>query len=189
MLAFAWRLRLFRTTFVAITGSLEKTTAKECPAAILSSRFTTHKTCQNQNAPDGVVVNIPKIRPWYRCAVFEVAGAAPDGMRQSVRVVRPDVAVVLKVPRTHATAFRDLEQRAAEKFVLLESLPPRGLALLSRDDPLVACSGFGSLIFLVYVAQPRLTDRLPVSCRIERGCKSIWPARLSNGLRRSSQRV
>ena len=41
-LAVVWRRLLFRTTFVAITGSLGKTTAKECVVACLATRFRTH---------------------------------------------------------------------------------------------------------------------------------------------------
>ena len=38
-MAMVWRTLLFRTTFIAVTGSVGKTTAKECLAAILSSRL------------------------------------------------------------------------------------------------------------------------------------------------------
>jgi UDP-N-acetylmuramyl pentapeptide synthase len=40
-LALVWRRLLVGTTFVAITGSLGKTTAKECVAACLATRFRT----------------------------------------------------------------------------------------------------------------------------------------------------
>lgn len=36
--AYVWRRLMFRTTFIAITGSVGKTTAKECAAAIAASR-------------------------------------------------------------------------------------------------------------------------------------------------------
>jgi hypothetical protein len=44
VLASVWRRALFRTTFIAVTGSLGKTTAKECIAGILQTRFRTAKT-------------------------------------------------------------------------------------------------------------------------------------------------
>jgi len=43
-LAYVWRRLLRRTTFVSITGSLGKTTAKECVAAALAARFPTFRS-------------------------------------------------------------------------------------------------------------------------------------------------
>ena len=47
--AYVWRRLLLRTTFIAITGSVGKTTTKECVAAVLAVRFPTAKTPYNQN--------------------------------------------------------------------------------------------------------------------------------------------
>jgi UDP-N-acetylmuramoyl-tripeptide--D-alanyl-D-alanine ligase len=137
-LAFVWRRLLVRTTFIAITGSLGKTTAKECLAAILAAGAPTVKTHQNRNGGAGLCLTILRVRPWHRFAVLEVAGAAPDMMRRAAWLVRPDVAIVLSVLRTHTTVFRSLEQHAAEKARLVEALGPHGLAVLNGDDPHVA---------------------------------------------------
>jgi len=59
-------------------------------------------------------------------------------MRPSARLVRPDVAVILPIRRTHTDGFVDLDQHAAEKAVLLQYLAPGGLAILVGDDPRVA---------------------------------------------------
>jgi len=47
--AYVWRRLLFKTTFIAITGSVGKTTAKECMAAIFSAYFPTIKTIDSRN--------------------------------------------------------------------------------------------------------------------------------------------
>jgi UDP-N-acetylmuramyl pentapeptide synthase len=59
VLAWTWRRLLFRTAFIAVTGCLGKTTAKECLANILSSRGPTFRTYRNQNAAGAVEVNTP----------------------------------------------------------------------------------------------------------------------------------
>lgn len=138
VLAFVWRRLLFRTTFVAITGSLGKTTTKECLAGVLASRGCTYRTYRNQNGPTLVTLNVLRVRPWHRYAVLELAGAAPGMMRRSARLVRPDVTIVLNVLRTHTTVFPDLEHHGAEKALLLKAMKPGGVAVLNYDDPLVA---------------------------------------------------
>jgi UDP-N-acetylmuramoyl-tripeptide--D-alanyl-D-alanine ligase len=136
--AFVWRRLLFRTTFVAITGSVGKTTAKQCLAAALASRFPTVWTFANQNDYSGVPRTLLRVRFHHRFAVLELAGNGRGLMQRSARLVRPDVAVVLAVARTHMKEFRTLDNTAAEKARLLAALRPGGIAVLNGDDPRVA---------------------------------------------------
>jgi len=137
-LAFVWRRLLFRTTFIAITGSVGKTTCKECIAAILSAQQPTAKTLNNQNEFHGVPRTILRVRPWHRYAVVEVATDRPGMIARSARLLRPSIAIVLGVAGTHTRVFPTLDDTAAEKARLLEALPPAGLAILNADDPRVA---------------------------------------------------
>jgi UDP-N-acetylmuramoyl-tripeptide--D-alanyl-D-alanine ligase len=137
LLARLWRPLLFRTTFIAITGSVGKTTCKECLAAILSARFPTAKTLFNQNERDGVPRTILRVRPWHRYAVVEVATDWPGLMRRSARLLRPDISIVLVVAGTHTQVFATLDDTAAEKAQLLEAQSSKGIAILNADDPRV----------------------------------------------------
>ena len=137
VLAYMWRRLLWRTTFVAITGSVGKTTTKECLAAIFSAHFRTAKTLNNQNDYSGVPRTILRVRPWHRFAVVEVGTDRPGLMRRSARLVRPDIAIVLTVARTHTTVFATLDDTAAEKAQLLAALPRTGVAILNANDPRV----------------------------------------------------
>jgi hypothetical protein len=74
VLAYIWRTLLFRTTFTAITGSLGKTTTKECVAAILSTHLPTAKTLRNQNdGREGKNAGIPRIGFNYRMTNLQAA--------------------------------------------------------------------------------------------------------------------
>ena len=137
-LAFIWRRLLVRTTVIGITGSLGKTTAKEALADTLAMEGRTFRSYQNQNNTAMVVLNILRIRPWHRYAVIEVAGSAPGLMTRSARVLRPDVAIVLNVRRTHSTAFTDMGLYATEKAKLFASLRAGGVGVMNDDDPLVS---------------------------------------------------
>jgi len=78
------------------------------------------------------------VRPWHRYAVLEVATDGPGWMKRMAWLARPDIAVILRVARTHSNRFRTLEDTAAEKSVLLSTLQRAGVAVLNADDPLVA---------------------------------------------------
>jgi UDP-N-acetylmuramoyl-tripeptide--D-alanyl-D-alanine ligase len=169
--AFVWRCLLIRTTFIAITGSVGKTTAKECLAAILSQRQPTAKNFANQNDQWGVPHTVLRVRPWHRFAVIEISGGTPGLVRKLGRLVRPDVAVILAVKQVHRKALRTLEAVAAEKASLLSALRPGGIAVLNAGDPLVASMP----------APPGVAVRWfggPSACRAS-DVSSQWPARLS----------
>jgi UDP-N-acetylmuramoyl-tripeptide--D-alanyl-D-alanine ligase len=87
-LAYLWRRLLSRTTFIAITGSVGKTTAKECLAAILSTQFSTASTVNNQNDCHGVPRTMLRIRPWHRFAVIEMGTGGPGLIKRSGQLVR-----------------------------------------------------------------------------------------------------
>lgn len=133
-LAYLWRRMLFRTTFIAITGSVGKTTAKECMAAILSTQFSTASTLNNQNDRYGVPRTILRVRPWHRFAVIEMGTDGPGLIKRSAQLVRPHVAIVLTVARSHTKVFSSLEEIAVEKSSLLDAVLPSGLAILNADD-------------------------------------------------------
>lgn len=173
MAAFVWRRMLRRTTVIAITGSLGKTTAKECLAHVLSAEGPTFRSYRNQNAPVAVALNILRIRPWHRYAIIEVAGAAPGMMAKSARLLAPDVGVVLNVLRTHTTQFIDLAQHAAEKAVLLGALKGNAVAVVNDDDSLVA-----RMPVAAGCSVHRFGRRVTAGHRI-RDVEGTWPARLA----------
>jgi UDP-N-acetylmuramoyl-tripeptide--D-alanyl-D-alanine ligase len=132
--AWLWRRLMLRTTVIAITGSVGKTTTKECLAAILSAHAPTLKTLHNRNDSTGVPRTILRMRPWHRFAVIEIGTAEHGTMRRNARLARPDVAIVLAVASTHTNVFRTLDDTAAEKAEILAAVPRRGVAILNADD-------------------------------------------------------
>jgi UDP-N-acetylmuramoyl-tripeptide--D-alanyl-D-alanine ligase len=148
--AFVWRTLLFRTTFIAITGSAGKTTAKECLAAILSSWRPSIATAGNSNGRIGIPRTILRARPWHRFCVVEVGTDRPGTMIRSALLVRPDIAVILGVGRAHSNEFRTLEDTAREKSRLLALLGRRGTAVLNGDDARVAAMAQGRRCRIVW---------------------------------------
>jgi UDP-N-acetylmuramoyl-tripeptide--D-alanyl-D-alanine ligase len=168
-----WRRLLFRTKVIAITGSVGKTTAKDCIAAILSSRHRIQSTPRSDNHFHGIGMTLFRLRPWHRYAVFEVAIDQPGQMKWFARVLRPDLVVWLGVARTHARQYKSLAHIASEKCRLVDALAPRGVAILNDDDPYVrAYHPPNDARVVRFGSDP--------SCAIwADGIESAWPARLS----------
>jgi len=136
--AAVWRRTLRRTTFIAVTGTHGKTTTKEMLGAILGSVSDTYRTRGNENTGLSLTLNVLRVRLKHRFAVIEIGVGAPGEMRRLARLVRPDLAVILTMLRTHMKAFGGIDAHATEKAILLEELRPGGTAVLNADDPRVA---------------------------------------------------
>jgi len=138
--AYLWRFLLFRTTIIAISGSTGKTTTKELLAAILSSKYLTAKTSGTWNAYrfGGVAGTILSVRPWHRYAVIETAIEAPGDMKHLVKILRPDIVVMLGVKLCHSNTFKNIENIVKEKSELVRTLGAKKRAILNGDDPNVS---------------------------------------------------
>lgn len=137
-LAFFWRRLLRKTTLIAITGSVGKTTAKECLSAILATRFPMTSTIGNSAARRGLPRTLLRTRWRHRFVVAEVAIHMPGVMWRPAWLLRPDIVLITSVRWQHSVNFRSLELIAKEKAKLLSAMRRGGLAVLNGDDPLVA---------------------------------------------------
>jgi UDP-N-acetylmuramoyl-tripeptide--D-alanyl-D-alanine ligase len=186
MAAIVWRRLLFRTTFIAITGSVGKTTGKEMLGAMLSSHAPTLATSGTSNTAINVAQTILRARPWHRFVVVEVGTDSPGWIGRSASILHPDVAVILNVGRTHTDRFPSLDDIAREKGTLLQGLRRNGVAILNQDDPRVAAMGDEILRQrVVWFGRGQQAD---VSAT---HVSAIWPQRLSLTLRAGnrSQRI
>lgn len=171
--AYVWRTIMLRTTFIAITGSLGKTTAKELLAGILESRYSVIKTRGTQNGTTSVARQILKVRPWHRFAVLEVATDRPGWMQRHAWLVRPDLVVILSVAPCHFENYRDLNEVATEKAQLLTGLRSKGVAFLNGDD-----------LYVSQMMPPRGSDIVWFGSQPQfdlwaTAAFARWPARLS----------
>jgi len=71
-------------------------------------------------------------------AVLEYGMSSPGEIAALTRIVPPDIALVTNVRPVHLEFFPDIEGIARAKQELLEGTLPEGVAVLNRDDPLVA---------------------------------------------------
>jgi UDP-N-acetylmuramoyl-tripeptide--D-alanyl-D-alanine ligase len=181
MLAFLWRRLMRRTTFIAVTGSLGKTTTTHCLAAILSSRYPTNATRHNNNYRRGLAAAILRTRFRHRFAVIEVGTKRPGVLKRAAWQVAPDAVVILAVAKVHTDHFSTLEDIAAEKSQLLSRMGSRGLVILNGDDPRVAAMAEGCRgRVLTFGRSPQLDVWASE-------VSSVWPARLSFRVHRGAE--
>jgi UDP-N-acetylmuramoyl-tripeptide--D-alanyl-D-alanine ligase len=167
-----WRRLMFRTTFIAVTGSVGKTTATSCLLAALSSCYRANGTHGN-NSRGGIAQAVLQTRPNHRFSVIEVGTMRPGALRRAAWTIAPDSAVVLAVASVHIDVFPTLDDVAREKSQILSRLGRRSLAVLNGDDPRVAAMAAGCRGRVVTFGRSPHFDIWASEV------SSIWPARLS----------
>jgi len=135
--AFIWRRLMFRTTFIAITGSVGKSTATACLGSILSAHYPTNWEPGGRNSRWALAGIVLKTRFRHRFTVIEVGTRAPGALARAAWMIAPDITVLLRVLHVHTNTFPTIEAMAAEKEQLLKRLGRGGVAILNADDPVV----------------------------------------------------
>jgi UDP-N-acetylmuramoyl-tripeptide--D-alanyl-D-alanine ligase len=172
-LALLWRRLMRRTTFIAITGSVGKTTTTAALETLLSSRFAVNASRDGFNGRQAMAATILRTRLRHRFAVVEIGTKLPGALKRAAWEVDPDIVVVLTVARTHTDRFPTLEHTAAEKAQLLARVGRRGLAVLNGDDPRVPAMALCCRSRVVTFGSSSHYDLWAGEA------SSVWPDRLS----------
>ena len=169
----SYRRMLRRTTFIAVTGSGGKTTAKELIYTIASSQGAGTKTKGTFNGLSAMARAILRTRPWHRFCVMEMGVGRKGNMERYVSMTRPDIGIMLAIGLDHYTAFRSREAVAEEKGHIVRCLPRHGTAILNADDPLIAAQAEHTRARVVRIGCSEDVDLRATDV------SSVWPDRLS----------
>lgn len=133
-LAKEWRAR-FTYPVVGITGSVGKTSTKEMVANILrTSGENFYVSYGNQNTLIGVALNILKLRPGLKAAVFEVGISERGAMAQIADMLRPTYALITGVGHAHMQGLGSILDVAAEKRAIFSCFSDANIGIINGDQ-------------------------------------------------------
>ncbi|MEA4926221.1 MAG: UDP-N-acetylmuramoyl-tripeptide--D-alanyl-D-alanine ligase [Syntrophomonadaceae bacterium] len=125
----------FHIPFIQVIGSSGKTTTTGMIHAILSEKYSTLSTLENTNSPTGVAFNLFRLNKTHRAAVLEAGMKAPDIMRITSALIKPDIVVVTSIHRAHLLRLGSIEKIIAAKAEVLQALAPQGTLIINWSDP------------------------------------------------------
>jgi len=126
--------RLWGKPVLGITGSMGKTTTKECIAHVLSSRFRVLKSAGNLNNHFGMPLQLLRLEPEHEIAVIEMGMSHAGEITALARLAQPNIGVVTNVAPVHLEFFDSIAEIARAKYELIATLPSGGTAVLNADD-------------------------------------------------------
>jgi len=138
--AFHQLARFYRNQFyipvVAVTGSVGKTTTKECIGVALSHVFQTRVGYGNWNNHIGVPLNLFTLSESDEAMVLEMGANHPGEIRQLAKTAQPTVGVITGVRPVHLEGFGSLDVVYRAKLELAEYIDrASGTLIVNADDP------------------------------------------------------
>jgi len=126
-----------KAKFIAITGSVGKTTTKEFVYAVASAAFKTHKTKGNLNSEIGLPLTLFDLSPDDEVSVLEMGMSALGEIEHMTKIVRPDIAIVTNIGTSHLASLGTRENICRAKMEIRLGLKEDGVLLLNADEPLL----------------------------------------------------
>lgn len=119
---------------IGITGSVGKTSTKECIAGVLSAGFKLWKTQGNFNNEIGLPLTILQIRKEHEIAVLEMGISQFGEMHRLSGIAKPDICVITNIGQCHLEYLGDREGILRAKSEILDFWNPDGLVCVNGDD-------------------------------------------------------
>ncbi len=132
-----WYRDKFSIPFIAVTGSVGKTTTKDMVAAVLSETFSTHKTPENHNNLLGVSSALLDLSGENALSVIEMGMNHFGELRVISQLVRPKVCLITNIGDAHIENLGSREGILKAKCEMLEHMDPAGPVVLNGDDELL----------------------------------------------------
>lgn len=121
---------------IAVTGSVGKTTTKECIGVALSQSFRVRVGVGNLNNHIGVPLNLFRLNAADQCAVFELGANHPGEIRRLAEISDPTIGVITGIYPVHLEGFGSLEGIYDAKCELADYLDAKqGTLIANGDDP------------------------------------------------------
>nr|WP_245215731.1 UDP-N-acetylmuramoyl-tripeptide--D-alanyl-D-alanine ligase [Pararoseomonas baculiformis] len=119
--------------FVAVTGSVGKTSTKEMLAAGLAACGSVHAAVASYNNHWGVPLTLARMPVSAGYGVIEIGMNTRGEIAPLSRLARPHVAVIITIAPAHLGRLGSIEAIAEEKADIVAGLEPGGVAVLPAE--------------------------------------------------------
>lgn len=123
---------------VGITGSVGKTSTKECIAAALSKKYQVLKTSGNFNNEVGLPLTVLKIREEHEVAVLEMGISDFGEMHRLSKIARPDICVITNIGQCHLENLKTRDGILKAKSEIFDFMAEDGAICVNGDDDKLA---------------------------------------------------
>ena len=128
----------FRIPFVALTGSVGKTTTKGMVHAVLSEKYNTLKTQGNLNNEIGVPKTLFCLDKTHEVAVIEMGMNHFNEISRLTDTVKPDIGIITNVGTAHIENLGSREGILKAKYEITEGMKKGSPLIINGDNDMLA---------------------------------------------------
>jgi UDP-N-acetylmuramoyl-tripeptide--D-alanyl-D-alanine ligase len=122
-------------TIIGVAGSYGKTTMKEMLKTVLSTQKSVQSTPESVNTPVGISRWILKnLNESTEILIIEMGEHYKGDIKEICEIAKPDISIVTGINEAHLERMKSLETITQTIFEIVESLKPKGLAVLNADN-------------------------------------------------------
>ncbi|PKK38697.1 UDP-N-acetylmuramoyl-tripeptide--D-alanyl-D- alanine ligase [Clostridiaceae bacterium JG1575] len=121
--------------FIAVTGSVGKTSTKDLLHGMLSRKYRVYKTSGNYNNELGLPLTLFAMDASYDLAVLEMGMSARGEIHQLADLTRPNRALITNIGSSHLEILKTRENILLAKMEITDFFGPEQTLYLNADDP------------------------------------------------------
>ncbi len=130
----AYHRKQFSIPVIGITGSNGKTIVKEWLYQLLHTDYAIVRSPKSYNSQIGVPLSVWQMNEQHTLGIFEAGISQPGEMAKLEQIIQPTIAVVTNIGEAHSEGFASMEEKAAEKNILLKNaIQPETLTIKSVE--------------------------------------------------------
>ncbi|GAA5252684.1 UDP-N-acetylmuramoyl-tripeptide--D-alanyl-D-alanine ligase [Candidatus Rickettsia kedanie] len=122
-----------KAKFIAITGSVGKTSTKEALKILLQHASLVFAGRGNFNNHLGLLINLASMADDMEYAIFELGMNHKGEIRELVQILKPNIAAITNISEAHLEFFNSLEEIAEAKCEIFENFSKNDIAVINTD--------------------------------------------------------
>lgn len=128
---------MFDIPFVAITGSVGKTTTKDMIASVVKQKYNTLATEGNYNNDLGVPLTLFRLKDYHEVAIIEMGMNHAGEIRKLAEIVSPTISVISNVGVAHIEFLGSRENILLAKSEIFAYMKESDLGICNLDDDML----------------------------------------------------
>ena len=124
----------FKIPFIAVTGSVGKTTTRDMVYSTISAKYNSLKNVGNLNNQFGVPLTLFNLNKKHECAVIEMGMSGFNEIEYLVNIVNPQIGIISNIGYSHVEHLGSREGIFKAKMEMTTNFDESSLLIVNGDD-------------------------------------------------------
>ncbi len=129
-----YKRKISKAKFIAITGSIGKTSVKEIVYCALKQHNKTFVSRGNFNNHLGLPLNLASMPNDLDYSIFELGMSASGELRNLTKLLKPDIGIITNIAPAHLENFDNMQGIVDAKCEIFEGLDENAIAIINFDS-------------------------------------------------------